>query len=340
MENSAGQGGKTAPNKRGKMFAEENKKVFVFGFIGFIIAVAVVLGGVGLYQVYARGSAGPLAQAVSRILHLPALKVNGVNISYDEYLEDRRAIQVLQAYTKQNGGGPGGDLTAEQMSDQVLLRLANNILIAQAAQSFDISVEDKDLAELRQQILGQFKDGNEVDAELVKRYGWNLAQYEQKVIRPYVLQSKLADKIQSDPAARGAIRARAEEVLTQIKGGADFAKLAEQYGEDGTANRGGDLGFFGQGEMVPQFEAAAFGLKKGELSQALVESPYGYHIVKVIDRKTEKSKDANGKNVAKELVQASHILFRFPTIDKYLDAEFKRAAIHFYLPAHNPFVKS
>lgn len=73
----------------------------------------------------------------------------------------------------------------------------------------------------------------------------------------------------------------AKKLLDQIKKGADFAKLAKANSIDtGSAKNGGDLGFFSRGQMVPEFERAAFGLKKGELSNP-VKTQYGYHIIKV-----------------------------------------------------------
>ncbi len=69
------------------------------------------------------------------------------------------------------------------------------------------------------------------------------------------------------------------EVLEKLKNGESFAKMAEQYSLDGTRKRGGDLGFFGRGVMVREFEEAAFRLNKGETS-GLVKTQFGYHIIK------------------------------------------------------------
>lgn len=71
----------------------------------------------------------------------------------------------------------------------------------------------------------------------------------------------------------------AKEILEKIKKGDSFAKLAEQYSIDGSRRRGGDLGFFGKGMMVKEFETAAFALNKGDVS-GVVRTQFGYHIIK------------------------------------------------------------
>jgi peptidyl-prolyl cis-trans isomerase C len=81
------------------------------------------------------------------------------------------------------------------------------------------------------------------------------------------------------PEAKAAAKTKAEDLLKQIKGGADFAALAKQHSNDGSAPNGGDLGFFPRGQMVKAFEEAAFALKPGEVSP-IVETEFGYHIIK------------------------------------------------------------
>lgn len=80
----------------------------------------------------------------------------------------------------------------------------------------------------------------------------------------------------------------ANQVEARLKKGEDFAKVAKEVSKDpSSASKGGDLGYFGKGKMVPAFEQAAFSLKVGEISQP-VKTPYGYHIIKVIDHKQAK----------------------------------------------------
>ena len=71
----------------------------------------------------------------------------------------------------------------------------------------------------------------------------------------------------------------AQEVLQKLNSGESFGKLAEQYSIDGSRKRGGDLGEFGKGMMVKEFEQAAFALEKGQVS-GIVKTQFGYHIIK------------------------------------------------------------
>lgn len=88
----------------------------------------------------------------------------------------------------------------------------------------------------------------------------------------------------ADAKTKQDAKAKAADVLKQVKGGKDFAELAKQYSQDpGSAANGGDLGLFAQGQMVGPFEQAAFSLKPGDVSD-IVETPFGYHIIKVAEK--------------------------------------------------------
>jgi peptidyl-prolyl cis-trans isomerase D len=116
--------------------------------------------------------------------------------------------------------------------------------------------------------------------EVQRYYNNNLPQYQTpEQIRASHILLNTAGK---DAAV---VRKEAEELLQQIKGGADFAALARKMSEDeGSKVNGGDLDYFSRGRMVPEFENAAFALETGQISD-IVQTQYGFHIIKVTDKK-------------------------------------------------------
>lgn len=80
--------------------------------------------------------------------------------------------------------------------------------------------------------------------------------------------------------------ATAKKIIGQLKGGADFAALAKQYSKDPSgAKQGGDLGFFKQADMVPEFSTAAFALQAGQVVDAPVHTQFGWHVIQVLERR-------------------------------------------------------
>lgn len=87
---------------------------------------------------------------------------------------------------------------------------------------------------------------------------------------------------ETDPAEKKAeAKKQAQQILTEIQNGANFEKMAAQYGGDGTASNGGDLGWFGKGQMVKPFENAIFNASRPGVLSNIVETQFGYHIIRV-----------------------------------------------------------
>ena len=134
--------------------------------------------------------------------------------------------------------------------------------------------------------------------------------------------------------------AEAKKIAERVAAGEDFAQLAkENSGDAGSKEQGGMLGFFGKGQMVPQFEEAAFALKKGEVSKP-VQSQFGWHVIKIEDRRQkppptfDEVKDrligsmvqSKAQNIAGELRSKAKIDYLDPEIKKMADEEAKKQA--------------
>jgi peptidyl-prolyl cis-trans isomerase C len=123
------------------------------------------------------------------------------------------------------------------------------------------------------------------DAEAEEFYKTNPDKFKrpEQVRASHILLSVTADAKPEDVVKK---EKEAQDLLTRVKGGEDFAKVAAEKSEDPSAKQNsGDLDFFGREQMVKEFSDAAFAMKKDEISKEPVRSQFGYHIIKVTDRR-------------------------------------------------------
>src|SRR5262249_11399103 len=125
------------------------------------------------------------------------------------------------------------------------------------------------------------------------------------------------------------LRQKMDGIAARLKKGEDFAALAKQFSQDpGSAARGGELAVFQHGEMVPAFENAAYALKPGELS-GVVESPFGYHVIKLEERlPAEKQSFDSVKDKLRRFVAEKN---RNAKVEGFISQLWARARIETYL---------
>ncbi len=172
-------------------------------------------------------------------------------------------------------------------------------------QNFDEIKQHVRKALLFQKIMqAQLADKINVTVEDANQYyEQNRSRYdvpEQVKASHILIKSDTTDPNTDPNEAKAEAKEKTEELLKQIKAGADFAELAKANSACPSAAKGGDLGSFGRGQMVPPFEKAAFELETGQVSD-IVETQFGYHIIKVTDHKDAETKTF--EQVKDEIIQ-------------------------------------
>lgn len=160
-------------------------------------------------------------------------------------------------------------------------------------------------------------------ADIQRAYNENIEQYTspEQVRASHIL-------LKTEGKDDAAVKAKAEDVLKQARAaGADFAALAKKYSEDeANAHNGGDLDFFGKGRMVPEFDAAAFSMEPGQVSD-LVKTPFGYHIIKLTDKKAGTVRPlAEVKDQLTEQLQYERAQTQATDLAEKLEAQIKKPA--------------
>ena len=199
------------------------------------------------------------------------------------------------------------------MTEEVLLNQSiNEKLLMHEVKEKKIEVDEEELNSLVERVKSQFS-GDQLN-ETLKNQGLTMEDFVEQLSNRLKINNLLSKEIpelmvndseiktffnenKESLATPEMVRAshilvnsseEAEKLLAMLKNGSDFSELAADYSLDGTAQNGGDLGYFGRGTMVPEFEEAAFNLKVGEIS-GVVKTDYGYHIIKLTDRKAAKN---------------------------------------------------
>lgn len=238
-------------------------------------------------------------------------KVDGQSISREEFT--RNYYNYAQSQEQSQGPIPGDSVL--KIKSGMLDQMVDRALLLKAAKDAKTKVDKAVVDKEYDRIKNQFPTKDAFSEALTQN------SLTEKSLREMLKESKLlsafeADKrktlkvtnadlakayeevkashilIQfSDTVKAADAKVKAEKALAEVKAGGDFAAIAKKYSDDsGSKAAGGDVGFFGRGKMVPEFEKAAFAMEVGDVS-GLVKSKFGYHIIKVTDRKEAKGKD-------------------------------------------------
>ncbi len=210
------------------------------------------------------------------------IEKRGIKVSDEDIKNEMKSIidkvgskDELNRILKQRGIS-NGEFTEDLKTQIRIKKLVNSIE--------KISISDSEAEKYYNEHKDQFKHGEQVRASHILISADTLQtikdiKAKNKDIEPEELNKKVEDIF-------AAKKAKAESILKEVKANPDnFEKIAKKESEDKVSGeRGGELGFFSREAMVPEFSNAAFSMKPNTISETLVQSPYGYHIIKVTDR--------------------------------------------------------
>jgi peptidyl-prolyl cis-trans isomerase C len=263
--------------------------------------------------------------AADKVATDKAAVVNGTVITREEF---NRVIEPIQQSMQAQGADKDPSKVSE-IRKKVLENIIDQELLLQESKKSGIKVDDakvdKQLADIKKrfpsetEFANQLKESKLTEADLRSQIqkGMSVQEFVEK---QFISKIKVSDEetkafydanqdkfkqseevkashilivadTKADDAKKAEARKKIEDVEKRLKKGEDFAELAKNYSEDpGSKDRGGDLGFFSKGQEMPKsFEDKAFTLKPGEVS-GIVETEFGFHIIKVTDKKPEGKK--------------------------------------------------
>jgi len=307
--------------------------VLVFGAIGAVVIVFLIGFGI-LNSQMRKMSTHPFVLKVADTFNIPVVKAQGQSLLYSDYINDVAALKKLSA----NPTFSFGPTTDKELSDLVVANFLTRIKTEELAKKFNVTVTPAEVEERKGQLFAQFGE-EEVKKSILDSYGWDFDTFVKKIIEPSILNEKVrtafaqstgpeAKEFQRDEAyihhilikvnnpqdekEKAEKKKQAESVLLRLKKGEDFAKLAKEFsGDDGSKENGGDLGWLAKGQTVEPFNGVAFTIELKKLSD-VIETSYGYHILKVDERRTG------------------------PDFDAFMDSEVKKTNPQISFGIHNP----
>jgi hypothetical protein len=207
---------------------------------------------------------------------------------------------------------------------EVLNKMIEDEAVIRLARDRDISVSDDTVKEGLRRKMDEYGSGVEVRQNLDKLYGWTMADFEEKVVRPSLYEEKLKERFVEEVDISSKAEKRIELAQKSLQGGADFAETAKQYSEGQTAVDGGELGWFTLSDLAPELRAPVSAQKVG-VPGDVTESSLGFHIVLLEEKKKDSGKD---------LYRLRQIFTKKETFADWLTAQMKTLSITVFSPEY------
>lgn len=248
----------------------------------------------------------------------PVATVNGQKIMESQIAEElNKRVEVMK---QRMGGQPMPESQLQMMRSRIVDMIVEQTVLEQRLKEKGQTISDEQVTAEIQKIAERQNQTMEQVEQQIKQMGMSMddlkSQIRYKMMIDKVMEVEMKDAVKPEDVkkfydenpqqferpeqvkashilvkvepeatadAKAEAKKKAEDVLKKVKAGEDFAALAKEHSDCPSSAQGGDLGLFGRGQMVKEFEDAAFAMKPGEVS-GIVETQFGYHIIKVTDK--------------------------------------------------------
>ena len=243
--------------------------------------------------IYFFGLNNNLAKKTARVVPYPAAVSAAGFISYNKLegqLDSARKFYENQDFSKLgmrvDFSTPDGIKRLKIKEKNILNKLIENLVIEAEAKKRGINLTPDMIDQAVDRKLKEYGTRDSLRDNMEKLYGWDLEDFKENIVKPDMYKEELFNALKKNDSSYAEAKDKINQAKSDLDGGKSFEETAKKYSEGESAESGGNLGWFSANQMLAEVALAVINLEKWQASE-IIESPIGYHIVKLTDKKTE-----------------------------------------------------
>lgn len=290
---------------------KEKKNKFSLKFIiGWTVMLLVIINLISAYGIYVAGWTNGWTKNFVKVFPYPAARVGLSFVSMNDFYKDLDSfVTYYKTVQKIDFGTEENKQVLEDLKKEILDRLINQKVVAREAKKMNLSVSKGEIDEEYNRLVKE--SGEETLKKNIKDYyNWDVATFKDE-IKNSLLQKKLEEAVKKDQDINGEQKKKAEDVLSKIRNGEDFATLAKSVSESTDSVDGGNMSWLSREILKDTYSEEVinqiFAIEKGQVSD-VIPADDGFEIIKVEDKKENE-------------ILARHILIKYVDFTKWIDGK-------------------
>ena len=279
--------------KDGEKAIKVSVSTIIYSFLILLVAV------IGIGSILAYGTSTQIGQniaaKIAKVVPYPAAIVSWNHVVLFNDMENN-LDSVLQFYKTQNFSNEGlrvdfttpiGQKRLEIKKREILDKMVEDQIVETLAKQRGINISSSDVNDAVTAKLNEYGTGDDVKADLLKSYGWDMNDFKQKVVLPSMYTEALSQSVMAqNQGDTQQAKIKIQQAQAELNSGADFAQVASKYSEGLSKENGGELGWVRKDQVVPELGVALFGDVQPD-NNSIIESSIGFHIVDIENQKQE-----------------------------------------------------